>query len=81
MIVSVQDFVQSKIVKKVEIEVVSYNLNTSALCNVNFMDSQDNKISSVLVYVDGSDFLERWSSDDDLINIVLEKIGLNHSSS
>ena len=80
MIVSVQDYVQSKNVKKVEIEVVNYTLNTSCLCNVNFMDSQDNKISNILVYVDGTDFLERWSTDDDLINIVLEKIGLSKIS-
>ena len=80
MIVNVQDYVQSKIVKKVEIEVINYSLNTSCLCNVNFMDSNDNKISSVIVYIDGIDFNERWITDDDLINIVLEKIGLQISS-
>lgn len=47
MIVSVQDYVQPNIVKKVEIEVINYNLNTSLLWAVNFMD------------VDGSDFFER----------------------
>ena len=76
MIVSVQNFVKSSICAKVEIEVINYNINTSATCNVNFMDSQDNKISSVLVYIDGEDFNTNWSSDDDLINIVLNKIGI-----
>ena len=44
------------------------------------MDSQDNKISNILVYVEGSDFLERWSTDDDLVDIILEKIGLSKMS-
>ena len=79
MIIAVQDYIQSKIVKKVEIEVVNYTLNTSCLCNVNFLDNQDNKISNTLVYVDGSDFLERWNTDDNLISIVLDKLGLQQN--
>ena len=77
MIINVQDSVQSKIVKKIEIEVINYTLNTSCLCNVNFMDSTDNKISSVLVYVDGDQFNIEWVSDDNLIDIVLRKVGLS----
>jgi hypothetical protein len=77
MIINVEDFVQSKIIKRVEIEVVNYTLNTSCLCNVNFMDSTDNKISSVLVYVDGDEFNIEWVSDDNLIDIILRKVGLN----
>ena len=53
---------------------INYNIITSATCNVNFMDSSDNKISSVLVYVDGEDFMTNWSTDDDLVNIVLGKL-------
>ena len=77
MIINVQDFVQSKIIKKVEIELIQYNINSNAVCNVNFMDSTDNKISSVLVYVDGDQFNFEWVSDDNLIDIVLRKVGLN----
>lgn len=42
-----------------------------------FLDYKDNKINSNLVYIDGIDFNESWSTDDDLINIVLEKIGIS----
>lgn len=76
MIVSIQDFVQSKIIKKIEIEVVSYSINTSALCNVNFLDSSDKIVSNALVSIDGEDFSTNWTTDQDLINIVLSKLGL-----
>lgn len=56
----------SKIFKNVEIEVENYTLNTIFLRNVNFIDYQDNKISINLVYIDESDFLAKWTTDDDL---------------
>jgi len=76
MIVPIVDYVESKIIKKIEVELIQYNINTSAICNVNFLDNQDNKTSSVLVYIDGDDFNVNWNSDSDLINIVLGKLGL-----
>ena len=76
MIVNILDFVESKIVKKVEIELIQYNINTNAVCNVNFLDVSGTKISSVLVYIDGDDFNSRWVNDSDLISIVLSKLGL-----
>lgn len=76
MIIPITDYVQANICKKVEIEVIQYNLNVSATCNVNFLDDKDNKLSSVLVYIDGDDFNVNWSSDEDLVRIVLTKLGL-----
>ena len=75
-IVNIEDYVQSTVCKKVEIEVIQYTLNTSAVCNVNFLDSKDNKISSVLVYIEGSEFSTEWVDDSNLINIVCRKLGL-----
>jgi hypothetical protein len=74
--ISIIDFVESKIIKSVEIELIQYNINTSAVCNVNFLDNQDNKTSSLLVYIDGDDFNTNWVNDSDLISIVLSKLGL-----
>lgn len=75
MIIPILDAIQSKIIKKLEIEVVSYNLYTSALINVNYLDVNDEKISNVLVNVDGNEFNIEWNSDQDLINIVCRKLG------
>lgn len=77
MIFNVKDDFQSKVVKKIEIEVVNYTLNSSCWRYVNFMNSKDNKISNILVYIDRSDFLERWFTDEDLINKVIEQIVLS----
>ena len=74
--INIEDYVQSTVCKKVEIEVIQYTLNTSAVCNVNFLDSKDNKISSVLVYIEGSEFSTEWVDDSNLINIVCRKLGL-----
>lgn len=74
--VNIEDYIQSSVAKKIEIEVIQYTLNTSAVCNINFLDSKDNKISSVLVYIEGSEFTDEWSSDLDLINIVCKKLGI-----
>ena len=75
-IVNIEDYVQSTVCKKIEIEVIQYTLNTSAVCNVNFLDSKDNKISSVLVYIENSEFTDEWNTDSDLVNIVCRKLGL-----
>ena len=74
--VNIEDYIQSSVAKKIEIEVIQYTLNTSAVCNINFLDSKDNKISSVLVYIENSDFTDEWVSDSDLVNIVCRKLGL-----
>lgn len=76
-IVDIKQFDINQSAVKVEIEVIQYTLNISALCNVNFIDSEEKKISSVLVAVDGQDFETNWNTDDDLINIVLNKLGLS----
>ena len=76
MIVPIVDYVESKIVRKIEIECINYNINTSAICNVNYLDASGSKISSVLVYIDGDDFNVNWTTDSDLVNIVLGKLGL-----
>ena len=75
-IVNIEDYVQSTVCKKIEIEVIQYTLNTSAVCNVNFLDIKQNKISSVLVYIEGSEFTDEWNTDSDLVNIVCRKLGL-----
>ena len=74
--INIEDYIQSSVAKKIEIELIQYNLNSSAVCNVNFLDSKDNKISSVLVYIEGSEFTDEWVSDSDLVNIVCRKLGL-----
>lgn len=79
-IVDIKQYDINQSAVKVEIEIIQYILNTSAICNVNFMDSTDKKISSVLVAVDGQDFETNWNTDDDLINIVLNKLGLSKLS-
>ena len=75
-IVNIEDYIQSSIAIKIEIELIQYTLNSSAVCNVNFLDSKDNKISSVLVYIEGSEFTDEWNTDSDLVNIVCRKLGL-----
>ena len=76
MIIPITDYVQANVCKKIEVEVIQYNLNVSATCNVNFLDDKDNKISSILVYIDNEDFSVNWNSDEDLINIVCRKLSL-----
>lgn len=75
MIIPITDFVQSTIVKKIELELVQYNLNTSAVCNVNYLDNENKKIDSVLVTIEGNEFSTEWVNDEDLINIVCRKLG------
>lgn len=71
------DITQSAV--KIEIEIIQYILNEYAMCNVNFLDIDKKKISSVLVSINGDDFQTNWTTDDDLINIVLNKLGLLRS--
>ena len=80
-IVDIQQFDINQSAVKVEIEIIQYTLNISAICNVNFLDIDGKKISSVLVAVDGQDFETNWNTDEDLINIVLRKLGLTPASS
>ena len=76
MIVPIVDTIQSKIVRFLEVELVQYNINQNAVCNVNYLDASGLKFSSVLVSIEGDDFNTNWTTDQDLINIVLSKLGL-----
>jgi hypothetical protein len=71
------DILQSAL--KVQIEIIQYNINVSAVVNVNFLDIEGKRISNVLCYVDGTDFSDAWITDDNLIDICLNKLGLSRS--
>lgn len=79
-IVPIVDYVDSKIIKKIELELIQYNINSDAVCNVNFLDVSGNKINSVLVSITDEDFTTNWVNDSDLIDIVLRKLGLTKLS-
>lgn len=76
-IVNIQDYVDSKIAKKIELEVIQYNINTSAVIYVNFLNDKNEKTSSILVYIEEDDFNINWTTDNQLIDIVLRKLGLS----
>ena len=76
MIVNIEDYVQSTVCKKIEIEVIQYNLNSSAVVNVNFLDIDGKKLNSALVTVDGNEFSTEWVNDEDLVRIVCRKLNL-----
>jgi hypothetical protein len=78
-IVEIKEFELNQKSGKVEFEIVQYVINKMAVVNCNFLDSEDKRISSVLVYISGSDFNDLWVSDDDLINICLNKLGLTRA--
>jgi hypothetical protein len=43
------------------------------------MDNDNKVISSVIVYIDGEEFNTQWNTDEDLVNIVLAKLGLTRA--
>jgi hypothetical protein len=75
-IVDIKEYIITNSSSKVEIEIINYTLNSNAVVKVSFLDAENKAISSVLVYVSGSEFNIEWNTDDDLINIVLAKLGL-----
>jgi hypothetical protein len=75
--IDIKEYTIIKNSSKIEIEIINYTLNFSAVVNVNFLDINDKVISSTLVYIDGDNFNNNWSSDNDLINIVMNKIGVS----
>lgn len=76
-IVDINQYIITNSSSKVEIEIINYTLNSNAVAKVSFLDADNKVISSVLVYVSGTDFNIEWNTDDDLINIVLAKLGLS----
>jgi hypothetical protein len=79
--IPIQEFTISKSSLKIEIEIINYNLNSNAVVNVNFLDAEDKAITSTLVYIDGDNFNVNWSTDQDLIQIILNKLGLTPANS
>lgn len=75
--IDIKEYTIIKNSSKIEIEIINYTLNFSAVVNVNFLDINDKVISSTLVYIDGDNFNNNWSTDLDLINIVMNKIGVS----
>ena len=75
-IVDIKEYIITNSSSKVEIEIINYTLNSNAVVKVSFLDAENKAISSVLVYVSGTEFNIEWNTDDDLINIVLAKLGL-----
>ena len=74
--IDIKEYTIIKTSSKIEIEIINYTLNFSAVVKVSFLDAENKAISSVLVYVSGTEFNIEWNTDDDLINIVLAKLGL-----
>ena len=77
--IPIQEFTISKSSLKIEIEIINYTINSNAVVNVNFLDAEDKAISSVIVYIDGEEFNTQWNTDEDLVNIVLAKLGLTRA--
>lgn len=75
-IVDIKNYIITNSSSKVEIEIINYTLNSNAVVKVSFLDAENKAISSVLVYVSGTEFNIEWNTDDDIINIVLAKLGL-----
>lgn len=79
--IPIQEYTISKSSSKIEIEIINYTINSNAVARVNFLDADDKTISSVIVYIDGEEFNTQWNTDEDLVNIVLAKLGLTPASS
>jgi predicted Ser/Thr protein kinase len=77
--IPIQEFTISKSSLKIEIEIINYTINSNAVARVNFLDAEDKAISSVIVYIDGEEFNTQWNTDEDLVNIVLAKLGLTRA--
>lgn len=71
--VEIQENVICRSSSKVEIEI---KINSNAVAQVQFLDADNKPISAVMVYTDGSDFAENRTTDDILVNIILNKYGL-----
>ena len=80
-IINIEQFTISKSSSKIEIEIINYTINSNAVARVNFLDADDKTISSVIVYIDGEEFNVNWSTDQDLIQIILNKLGLTPANS
>jgi hypothetical protein len=78
-IIDIEQFTISKSSSKIEIEIINYTINSNAVARVNFLDADDKTISSVIVYIDGDEFNIQWNTDEDLVNIVLAKLGLTRA--
>lgn len=79
--IPIQEYTISKSSLKVEIEIINYTINSNAVAKVSFLDAEDKAISSVIVYIDGDEFNVNWSTDADLIQIILNKLGLTPANS
>jgi hypothetical protein len=77
--IPIQEYTISKSSLKIEIEIINYTINSNAVARVNFLDAEDKAISSVIVYIDGEEFNTQWNTDEDLVNIVLAKLGLTRA--
>lgn len=79
--IPIQEYTISKSSLKIEIEIINYTINSNAVAKVSFLDAEDKAISSVIVYIDGDEFNVNWSTDADLIQIILNKLGLTPANS
>ena len=75
--VAVEPKLISKSVVRVQIEVTQYVINDYAMCTVLMCDENDNTIETRYVIINNEDFMEKWVTDDDLIDLVLQKLNLN----
>lgn len=77
-IIKIQEY---KITKSliVEIEVINYTLNVSAVVQSNLIDADKKPISSLFVYIEGCDYITQSVDDNILINIVIDKLGIKPS--
>lgn len=75
--VAVEPKLISKSVVRVRIEVTQYVINDYAMCTVLMCDENDNTLETRYVIINNEDFMEKWVTDDDLIDLVLQKLNLN----
>jgi hypothetical protein len=66
----------STVIEQVEIELIQYEINSFAVANVTFYDTNGTVYKQEIVRIDGDDFNVNWNSDDDFINIVLSKLNI-----
>jgi hypothetical protein len=56
-----------------QLRLLEYRLFEYAVIHVNFLDEIGNSIHDLQVLIEGDDFNLRWNTDQDLIEMVLEK--------
>lgn len=78
-IIDIQEYTISNSSSKIEIEIINYTINSNAVARVNFLDGEGKVISNVMVWIDGEEFNTQWNTDEDLVNIVLAKLGLTRA--